>query len=44
MSIAEDGGDWATLTDTLGINQKTVYTWVSSGRPEYKQRGGKKPL
>ena len=28
------GGDWKALAATLGVNYKTAYTWIRSGKPE----------
>ncbi|XP_036343375.1 uncharacterized protein LOC118752589, partial [Rhagoletis pomonella] len=40
VEAANKGEDWSSLASSFGINYKTAYTWVRSGRVESKRRGG----
>lgn len=40
VECANRGENWKFLAESLGINYKTVYTWIRSGEPGDKQRGG----
>lgn len=43
VTCASRGDDWVNLAKTLGINYKTAFRWVSSGRPYMLKKGGIKP-
>ena len=39
---SEEGRDWRTISESLGVKRTTAITWITSGRKTYKQRGGYK--
>ena len=39
---SEEGRDWRTISESLGVKRTTAITWMTSGRKNYKQRGGYK--
>lgn len=43
VEAANRGEDWRGLSEKLGVNSKTAYTWVRSGQPSPNTRGGHKP-
>ncbi|XP_036342292.1 uncharacterized protein LOC118751578 [Rhagoletis pomonella] len=42
VEAANRNEDWVGLAGSLGVNYKTAYTWVTSGRDNSLQRGGRK--
>lgn len=43
VSCANRGDDWVNLAASLGINYKTAFHWIQSGRDNMLARGGMKP-
>lgn len=43
VACANKGDDWTALVKSLGIQYKTAFHWVQSGRVKMLQKGGKKP-
>lgn len=43
VQCANRSEDWVALASTLGINYKTAFNWVRSGRDTVQKKGGIKP-
>ena len=41
ITAAQDGDDWQSLAEALGVNYKTAYTWISQKKDKSLPKGGK---